>query len=354
MGRQPYQSTEAWRAERRTGYGASDAPILVEGDEAAWRQLHGEKLGLLPDRAATETMDLGKRLEHTILRMGAEREGWRAVRVNRILRHPDLAYVFASLDGRKIGDRRPIEVKKWGFKSDDWGPAGSDIVPVRILYQVQQQAAVTVADAVELLVLFGGSKLERFTIGRDQSLIDELLELETAAWAFVARGEMPPWPGQAPRRITLAADEIPVDDTILNLVDVYTAADERAKVAAQDLDDAKDRLRAVLADVGGAKGVLPDGRRLSISHRPQEPAQKVTWELVASAYRKALESHRPLLSDGHLGCSCGWVAEPGGIDWREHAISADPDTLESLFTVTAAGARPLRINIGKEAKNAAA
>lgn len=328
MPRTAYQGTPAWLEERRTGYGASDAPILIEGDEGAWRQLHGEKLGLLPDREASETMDLGKRIEHVILRLAAERLGEPIVRVNRIIRHPELPYVFASLDGRrKRGNRRPIEIKKWAFKGEEWGPAGSDVVPTRILYQVQQQIAVTGADGVDLFVLFGGAKVEPFTVGRDQSMIDEILELETAAWAYVTRGEMPPWPGQAPKRIVLAADEIAIDDTIRNLVDIHETADAQAKGAAQELKDAKARLRAALADVGAARGVMPDGRRVSVTHRPQDPSERTNWELVASASRKHLAAVDP---------------------------SFDLDAIESMFTTTSAGQRPLRVTLGKESKNVAA
>jgi putative phage-type endonuclease len=333
MNRAAYQGTPAWYAERRTGYGASDAPILIAGDEGAWRQLHGEKLGLLPERAATETMDLGKQLEHTILRMGAEREGWRVHRVNHIIRHPDLSHVFASLDGRKLGDRRPVEVKKWAVKGDDWGPAGSDIVPVKILYQLQQQAAVTGADAVEVLVLFGGSKLERFTVGRDASMIDEILGLETAAWAYVARGEMPPWPGQAPLRIVLASDEIEVDDTLRNLIEIHEAADVAAKRADQDLKDAKDRIRAALSDAGAAKGVMADGRRVSVAHRPQEPRVTTDWKLVASALKQRLTE----------------VIAEAGPEFYDRL----PDDIEAMFTTTSEPQRPLRVTVKEPRANAA-
>lgn len=330
--RLPYQGTDAWLAERRTGYGASDAPILVEGDEAAWRQLHGEKLGILPDRPATETMDLGKRFEDVIARAVADRLGERLYRVNRLIRHPELSYVFASLDRRRRGGR-PVEIKKWAFKGDDFGPAGSDVVPARWLYQVQQQMAVTGAEAVDLWVLFGGSKLEPFTVGRDQSMIDEILALETAAWKYVERGEMPPWPGQAPQRIVLAADEVVIDDTLRNLVELHEQADEAEKAAKQQLADAKDRLRAALADAGAAKGVLADGRRVSIAHRPQEPRHTVSWELVAKAYRQML-----------------LTPESGALIPR---TDDQLDALQSMFTTTSAPARPLRVTIKENRANAA-
>lgn len=342
MARDRYQGTDAWREERRTGYGASDAPILVEGDEAAWRQLHGEKLGLLPDRVANETMELGHRLEDVIAQIASERMGEPLVRVNRLVRHPELPHVFASLDRRrKRGDRRPVEVKKWAVKGDDWGPNGSDIVPTRILYQVQQQAAVVGADAVDVAVLFGGSRLEIFSVGRDDGIVTELLELETAAWAFVARGEMPPWPGQAPRRITLAADEIALDDPLRQLVALHEAAKDAADRSEAELNDAKDRLRAALADVGGAKGVLEDGRRVSIAHRPQDPLQRTDWKLVASAYRKWFEG---LFGDLTPGETLAYI----------HRAALDPDAIESMFTASSAPARPLRITIGKEPRSNAA
>lgn len=329
MTREQYQGSEAWHAERRSGYGASDAPVLVLGTEADWRQLHGEKLGLIPPREATETMDLGKRLEGVILKAAAERSG-PIVRVNRIVRHPELPYVFASLDGRrKRGDRRPVEVKKWGWKGDDWGPAGSDIIPLRILYQVQQQAAVTGADAVDVIVLFGGSKIEEFTVGFDRSIVDELIGLETAAWAFVERGEMPPFPGEAPKRIVLAHDEVALDGMLTAMVAEYDTYRTAAKVAETDEETARSRIREYLADAGGAKGVLPDGRTVSIAHRPQEPRTTVAWELVAKAYRQWIED-----TDKAFG-------------FEPTLLRPDLDAIESMFTSTAAPIRPLRVTIGK-------
>src|SRR5262245_26621958 len=120
-----YQRTPAWFAERRTGIGASDAPILVEGDEAAWKQLFGEKLGLVDPTPPNDAMALGARLEDTIAAMAAESLGERLYRVNRIIRHPDLSHVFASLDRRRKGGR-PVELKRWGYRGDPWGPAGRD------------------------------------------------------------------------------------------------------------------------------------------------------------------------------------------------------------------------------------
>jgi hypothetical protein len=182
---------------------------------------------------------------------------------------------------------------------------------------VQQQAAVTGADAVEVVTLFGGAKLERFTVGRDGTIIDEILALEAAAWQYVARGEMPPWPGQAPQRIVLAHDEVPVDEELAKLAEWHEMQKRLADTAKADLDATKDRIRERLADAGGAKGP-----GISISHRPTEPGHKVAWELVAKAYRKAIETKGE------------WPID-----------ITDLDAIESMFTTTTAPMRPLRVTV---------
>ena len=60
-----------------------------------------------------------------------------------------------------------------------------------------------------------------FTVGRNESLIAEIIGLETAAWAFVQRGEMPPWPGQAPKRVIIAEDEVELDEVLEDMVKIY-------------------------------------------------------------------------------------------------------------------------------------
>jgi putative phage-type endonuclease len=322
-----YQGTDAWLEERRSGYGASDAPVLVDGDEQAWRQLHAVKLGLTPDRPGTETMELGKRLEDTIAAIAAERIGEPLIRVNRLIRHPDHPEVFASLDRRRKRGGRPVEIKKYGFKTDAFGPAGSDLIPDRMVYQVQQQIAVTGADAADVGVLFAGSKFELFAVGRDQGLIDQLIRIEVAAWAYVARGEMPPWPGPAVRAPVLAQDEIVADEDLNRLAELYLEQSAALVVQETQLDATKQAIRERLVDVGGAVGRAYDGRQLRISYRPQAPAQKVGWESVAAGYRRRLLE---------LG-----VPE-ADLDFAQHAL-----------TITAPAIRPLRITTPKEKRHAA-
>lgn len=319
MTRPRYQGSEAWLAERRGGIGASDVPTLISGSEEQWRTLFAEKLGLIDAQPGSETMEWGKRLEDAIAAAYSERTGHRVQRVDRVLRHRELDFVRASLDRRRKG--AVVELKKYGFPTADFGPDGSDQVPDAWAYQVQQQLAVTGLPLADIAVLFGGRELRIYTLGRDQTEIDAILALEQRAWAYVQRGEIPPYPGPAPVRPHLAADEIEADEAIANWAALAHQAGEAKAAAEAEEKEARDHLRALLADVGGARGQLPDGRRLLISHRPNKDSTVVAWEQVANAYRKA--------------------AVDSGADPEQLAA------LQELFTTTKPGIRPIRITIGK-------
>lgn len=321
-----YQGTPAWLEERRGGYGSSDVPVLTDGDEQAWVRLHLRKLGVLPEQEATESMELGKRLEPAIARMVQERLGEPVIKVNRILRHRELDFVRASLDRVRKRGRKPIELKKWGFRTEAFGPEGSDIVPASMLMQVQQQLAVTMQPEADLFVLFAGVELVHYRIGRDAGLVDELLALETAAWAYVARGEVPAWPGPAPERPQLKVDEIEPDDELIELVALHLEAQADFDESEKTLKAIKGRLRSRLEEAGGTRGQLPDGRRFSVSHRPNRDSQVVDWEhLYLGARKRLLE----------LGVS-----------------EQELDFASNALTTTHPGARPLRVTVSQPKETA--
>lgn len=326
--RTPYQGTPEWLEERRGGYGSSDVPVLTDGDEQRWNELHLRKLGILPERESSETMELGRRLEPSIARLVAERIGEPIIRVNRILRHPDLDFVRASLDRVRKRGRKPVELKKWGWRTDDFGPPLSDVVPQSMRMQVMQQLAVTGQPEADLFVLFAGVELRHYRIGADDGLIDELLGLEVAAFAYLQRGEVPPWPGPAPERPQLKVDEIPADDELIALVATHEEAAASYDQADTALKTVKGLLRSRLDEAGGTRGQLPDGRRFSVSHRPNRDSTTVQWELLYQAARKRLLE---------LGVS-----------------EAEIDFAATTLTTTHPGARPLRVTIAKESRNAAA
>ncbi|HYI66339.1 MAG TPA: YqaJ viral recombinase family protein [Candidatus Limnocylindrales bacterium] len=321
---QPYQGTDEWIAERRGGFGASDVPTLVDGDERHWNELMLRKLNILPEIESSETMELGKEFEPTIRKLAAKRIGEEIIRVNRILRHPEHDEVRASLDGVRKRGRRPVELKKWGWRTDDFGPENSDQVPDRMLYQVEQQLAVTGHDVADLFVLFAAVEMRHYVIGRDESIIDDILNIEVAAYEYIRRGEVPPWPGPAPERPQLKADEVAADDELVELVFHHDIAKVRFDAAEAELEEVKDDLRRRLLEAGGTRGTLPDGRAFSVSHRSNRDGQNVAWEPIAAGYRRRLLE----------------LGEP------EERL----DFVSNALTTVKVGARPLRVTVAKPKK----
>lgn len=328
MTERQYQGTPAWLQERRGGFGSSDVPTLVDGDERAWNELMLRKLNVLPERESSETMELGKRLEPAIASLVADRLGEPIIRVNRVLRHPELDFVRASLDRVRKRGRKPVELKKWGFRSQDFGREGTDQVPDRMLYQVQQQLAVTGHDEADLFVLFAAVELVHYRVGRDQAMVDEILSLEAAAWEYVERGEVPPWPGPAPERPQLKADEAEPDDEIVALVQDHEAARYEYERADAQLKHAKEQLRQRLTDFGGTRGKLPDGSRFSVAYRPNRDGEEVGWQSIAAGYRKRLLEL--------------------GVSEEELAFTS------TALTIVKPGIRPLRVTVSKPKKESAA
>ena len=326
--RRQYQGTEAWLKERKSGFGSSDVPTLVDGDERAWNELMLRKLNVLPEVESTETMELGKAFEPTIRKLASKRIGEEIIRVNQILRHPDQPITLASLDGVRKRGRKPVELKKWGWRTDDFGREGSDQVPMRMYHQVQQQLAVTGHDEADLFVLFAAVELAHFRIGRDQVEIDGILSLEAGAWQYIERGEVPPWPGPAPERPQLKADEIEPDEELISLVQAHDIYKAEYEAAEADLERVKRQLRDRLAEAGGTRGQLPDGRAFSVAHRPNRDGENVAWESIAAGYR------RKLLELG--------VPEQ------------ELDFVSTALTVPKPGNRPLRVTVSKPKKEQAA
>lgn len=314
----PRVGSPEWLEWRLGGYGASEAPVLVAGDQDAWWRLHARKLRLVdPEDVVdqTDSMRWGLLLEDAIAAAYAEHpEGAPVVRVNRPLVHPERPHIRASLDRRRKRGRVVVELKKWGFVTEDFGLSGSSQVPEHWVDQVQLQLAVTGYDQVDIAVLFaGGSGRDPFRvyhIGRDQARINAILDVADAAWAYVARGEMPPWPGPAPTRLRLADDELVADPELAALL----TAGYQARINKQQAEKADKALTAeILERIGDY--VVVRGAAVDVTAKPNRDGDETDWKLIAAAYRKAI---------------------------GEHQVDVDCDAIESMFTRTKPGARPLR------------
>lgn len=306
------QGTPEWLAARQHGIGSSDAPVIA-GERGSVVELWAQKAGLVepepPDEQTAGLFEWGHRLEPVVAEWYAEHTGRQVRRANRLLRHPDVAYAFASLDRVVVGERRIVEIKTTRF-----GWTGEEAVPGAVQAQVQHQLWVTGYDVADVAVLTGGSLPRIVTIERDPAFIDDLAFLEAEFWGWVTTQTRPPIDGSDETRRALARMH-PVDDGryLAPTPDLVTLAAQLAEArAAKKAADAAEStvanaIRAIVADASGVEGLL--------SLKKNADSTRTNWPAVAKAYRELL-SDRP---------------------------AEELDAIESIHSETVQGARVLRL-----------
>ena len=188
--------TDEQLAARKTGIGASDAPIplgLGRITAAEYVLVHG--CGLPAREYPDDLAWLGNAIEAPIVAHYCEhaRPGTRVRRFNSTARHPDLPCVIGHPDRLHVGAPRGLEIK-WRMSPDGWGADGTDHVPDDVIVQCSQYLSLFPRrEAWDVHTMFSRGEFRTYTIGRDQSLIDRILERDAWLWGFVERARaMPP------------------------------------------------------------------------------------------------------------------------------------------------------------------
>ena len=143
-----------------------------------------------------EAMQVGLAMQPVIAKLYTERTGIPLQDITSLaLRIQIDALPLASHFDYKTPNGKLVEVKNFAHsRRNEFGEAGSGDVPTDVLTQcLAQLACFPQADAVDNAVLFGGQRLEIFTIERDPAAIARLIEKLQAFWALV-QGDIPPEP----------------------------------------------------------------------------------------------------------------------------------------------------------------
>lgn len=282
---------EAWLAERRTAVTASDVgPILGVGYRTAM-DVYLSKKGLAQDET-TERMRWGLKLQRAILEEYAERTGVPVEFADPYMlhRHPDFPHLGATLDARRAdGDRRPVDAKNVGFKTPDWGPAGSDKIPHQYALQLHVQMMVTGTDAADLAVLFGGNRFETFTVLRDPEVDHAILTAARSFWEDHIQKSLPPpvdgsagWTDFLGRFVPMRTSQIkaasPDDEVAIR----HLLSARQALVEIQANHDLWEN--TLKASIGEARGLESD--RARILWTQSKGSSKVNWEAVAAELSK--------------------------------------------------------------------
>jgi putative phage-type endonuclease len=180
------QRRNGWLEDRRKAIGGTEvAAILGLSKWSSPMQVWLNKRGMVevPDNYQ---MAWGRRLERPILEGYADHVGHPITfaKPYEFLKSPVVKVLGASLDARWAdGDQRPVDAKNIRWKNQqDFGEAGSDIIPIYYACQLAVQMHVTDTPTADLAVLFSGQQLEVFTLYRDMDAENMILEKVEAWW----------------------------------------------------------------------------------------------------------------------------------------------------------------------------
>lgn len=214
-------SRDDWLTVRKGGIGSSDAGAAVglnpyKSQLELWMEKTGKDAGLpkIDPNDETSPMYWGTLLEPIVAAHYTKRTGNRVRRVNAVLQHPREPWMRANLDREIVGasDVQILECKTAGMNGARLWKEG---VPEYIQLQVLHQLAVTGKQAADVAVLICGQELQVHRIERDETMIDQLIELERHFWRFVELDLAPPADGSDSADVALRA--LYPRDTGLNL-----------------------------------------------------------------------------------------------------------------------------------------
>lgn len=184
-------SREQWLEERRKGIGGSDAAAVA--GLSPWKspvEVWLEKTGQVEPEEPGEAAYWGTVLEDVVAREFSIRTGLKVRRRNAILQHPRYPWMLANVDRFVVGENVGLECKTTSaYNAKEW--EGEEI-PAQYILQVQHYMAVTGAYSWWLAVLIGGNRFIYKKIGRDDELIEQLIEIEKDFWENHVLANVPP------------------------------------------------------------------------------------------------------------------------------------------------------------------
>ena len=207
-----------------------------------------------------------------------EREtGWRLGAVQRFIRHPNLDWMGATLDGMVDEEKAVFEAKfmlPWAFTEES---AAEKHMP-----QLQHNMLVTGTRKAYLSILTGGGKWVSIEVEADPVYQTVLLQVERSFWRCVTKGEKPKVFGAEPPRAKLPLVRV-VNMGASNAWAEYGAIFARTRAAHAEHETAKLELKALIPE--DAKEAFGHGLRARRSK-----AGAISFELMGNG---GLASHGP-------------------------------------------------------------
>jgi len=248
---------DVWRtaADRRHFIGGSDARIIMGGDEAALLRLWREKRGEVEpkDLSGNLIVQLGVVTEDLNRRWYETNTGQVLTDIQRQIRHPELRWMAATLDGRVEATGAVFEAKfmlPWAFSEE---AAAEKYMP-----QLQHNMWVVAARSAVLSVITGGGKWVEITTHADPLYQHLVITAERKFWRCVESGEPPRLFGLEPPKPRIEAVRI-VDMSGSNSWAEFADLFRTTRHAFLDHERSRAELKALMPD--DAKEAIGHGIR---------------------------------------------------------------------------------------------
>jgi len=181
------QNTHEWYAYRRKKIGASDASIILE--VSPWKtpyQLWLEKTGNSTS-PTTPQQKRGLEMEESARQSFERMTGM--IMFPKVMEHPTLNWMMASLDGIDMDSTAIVEIKCPG--QVDHAIAKQGKIPEKYVPQLQHQLAVTGLE-MAYYFSFDGNDGVIVEVEKDEQFISKMIDLEQVFWNCLVTLSPPP------------------------------------------------------------------------------------------------------------------------------------------------------------------
>lgn len=251
-------------AQRRQTLGASEIPAVAGlHPKRTPLDVFAEKRGLVPPFAGNEYTEWGLRLEGAIRQKYIEVTGHEVVvpPKNMVAVHAD--WMSASPDGLLAGELG-LEIKRFGeHRTDDFGPAGTDQVPVDVAAQAHWGMMVTELDRWDVAVLLGQADFRIYHLHFDEEIADNLHDIGKRFWFdHVLTGVEPPITGDTASHKYLQQKFqtyrdilLPATDDTRRLAALLAQVKKELRALEQEESTLEAQLKLAIGNAAGIEGL---------------------------------------------------------------------------------------------------
>lgn len=282
---------DQWLLKRREVITGTDLAALfgVDRYKRTAMDVWLDKTGRSEQKADSGALRFGRRFERPILEEYADAEGVALIFADshNLMRSDKWGYIGATLDAQRVDDKSPVDAKNLGYRSPEFGPDGSDVIPLAYMLQLMAQMMVTMTERAALAVLFNRYEFARFPIKFDPIVAERIHERATLFMANYVQTDTPPpvdgssswtdWIGKHFRqqhKDILTATEVEHEFAV-----ALHDTQKQSKVLEEEAEGLRNRLKLAIGEAGGMEG--PDWR---ITWSQSKDKTKVNWKALAEKW----------------------------------------------------------------------